>query len=96
MSQNQIQLTQQIKKFIESKVYEKDGRKMIDIENSRLDFSSSFVFLGFTKSRVKLGEIYLSGPQGIKFNVKYGILSNNYLSVLNHNFLLEIPEEVKN
>lgn len=91
-----MELTPQIKQFVESKVYEKDGHKMIDIENSRLDFSSSFVFLGFTKSRVKLGEIYLSGPQGIKFNVKYGILSGNYLSVLADNFLLQIPEEVRN
>ena len=91
-----MELTQQIKKFVESKVYEKDGHKMIDIENYALDFSSSFVFLGFTKSRNKLGEIYLSGTEGIKFNVKYGILSGNYLSVINHNFRLEIPEEVRN
>ena len=91
-----MELTQQIKKFVESKVYEKDGHKMIDIENYALDFSSSFVFLGFTKSRVRLGEIYLSSPQGIKFNVKYGTLSGNYLSVMNHNFLLRIPDEVKN
>lgn len=91
-----MQLTGQIKQFVESKVYEKDGHKMIDIENSRLDFSSSFVFLGFTNSRVRLGEIYSSGPQGIKFNTRFGILSGNYLSVLNDNFLLQIPEEVRN
>jgi len=91
-----MKLTPQIKQFVESKVYEKDGHKMIDIENSRLDFSSSFVFLGFTKSRVRLGEIYLSSPEGIKFNTRYGILTSNYLSVLNDSFLLEIPEEVRN
>ena len=46
-------------------VYEKDGRKFIDLENYALDFKQSYLFKGFTKSgNVKLGEITQYGING--------------------------------
>lgn len=60
--------------LIEEKVYEKDGQKYIALGNSSLDFKKTFAFLGYTKNmnKVILGDIYSSGPDGIKYQRRYG------------------------
>ncbi len=43
------------------------GNKIFEMDNARLDFKAPFVFKGVTKSgNVKLGEIIMSSPEGIK------------------------------
>ena len=43
------------------------GNKIFEMESSRLDFKSAFVYHGVTPSgSVKLGEVVMSSPEGIK------------------------------
>lgn len=43
------------------------GNKIFEMDNARLNFKAPFVFKGVTKSgNVKLGEIIMSSPEGIK------------------------------
>jgi hypothetical protein len=47
------------------------------MESGRLDFESTFIFLGVTSSgNVKLGDIYQEGPEGIKYKVKIAKVRN--------------------
>lgn len=46
---------------------DKFGNKILEMDNSRLDFKGSFVYQGVTKSgNVKLGNIWMSSPEGLK------------------------------
>lgn len=72
------------------------GHKYIKIPNYALDFSAEFVFLGFTKTgRIRLGEIYFSGPNEIKWNNRLGRFDGKYLTVCRDNFLKSIEEMEK-
>lgn len=59
---------------IEKMVYEKNGHKFIDLSNYCLDFKQRYAFIGFTakKSKVILGDIYLIGPNELKYTKKFG------------------------
>jgi len=60
------------KKFMENLILPKlkvdrFGNKIFEMENSRLDFKSDFVFKGITDSgNVKLGDVFMSSPEGLK------------------------------
>ncbi len=86
-----------INELIKSNVYKGDfGHEYISIPNSRLDFSSEFVFMGFTKSnRIRLGQIYMHGPKGIKYIGKLARFDGKYLTVDSDNFLKSISEMEK-
>jgi hypothetical protein len=57
-----------IEKLVTPKLkVDKFGNKIFEMDNARLDFKAPFVFKGVTKSgNVKLGEIVMSSPEGIK------------------------------
>ena len=65
-------------KAIKGLVYKNHvGQELIDLENSRLDFSKTYVFLGFTQKgdKVILGESDMSGPDGERIYKKvYGTI----------------------
>ncbi len=60
-NQKPIEITEEIKKRVLAKVYEKDGKQYISLDNCRLDFSNKYQFLGFTKKGIKLAENYGAG-----------------------------------
>ncbi len=92
-----VENTKSIQELIESNVYKGDfGHNYIKIPNYALDFSSEFVFMGFTKSgRIRLGEIVMSGPDGIKYIGKLGRFDGKYLTVCGDRFLKSIAEMEK-
>ena len=53
-------ISPELKKLIEEKVYEKDGKKYIGLGSCRLDFKHEYEFLGYTKNqkKVKLSDGY--------------------------------------
>lgn len=59
-----------LKNQIRRKIVNYRGHHAIMMPNSRLDFESPFIFRGFTKTGVKLGDIYSEGPDGIKWKNK--------------------------
>lgn len=68
-------VTENIKKLILNEVHtNRHGTKVIALDNYAKDFKSEFAFLGFTKNgkKIKLGEIYYSGPDGEKWKNKIG------------------------
>ena len=86
-----------INKLIESNVYKGDfGHNYINIPNYALDFSQQFVFMGFTKSnRIRLGEIFMHGPNGIKYIGKLAKFDGKYLTVCGDRYLKSIAEMQK-
>lgn len=70
------EIPRQIIKAVEEIVVEENGEKFIHLGNCRLDFKKQYVFLGFTakKSKVKLGDIYSQGPQGVKYTKRFGVI----------------------
>ncbi len=62
-------------------VYERDGQKFIRLGNYALDFKKEFAFLGFTKSLTKviLGDIFKSGPDGIEYTKRFAKIDKGYL-----------------
>ena len=75
MSSQQVAIIpRQIIQKIESLVYEKHGQKFINLSNYCLDFKQSYVFLGFTakKTKVILGDVYMYGPNEVKYTKKFG------------------------
>lgn len=85
---------QSINDLIESNVYQGDfGYNYIKIPSSTLDFSSEFIFMGFTPSgRIRLGEIVFSGPSGIKYLGRLARFDGEYLTVLADRFMKSIQE----
>ena len=63
-----MQITKEIKKMIEAKVYERDGQKYISIGNCRLDFSKEYLYFGHTLKTLKLG--WKNGTELIKVQGK--------------------------
>ena len=55
-------------------VYSRDGILQIGLGNYALDFKKSFAFLGFTKKGDKaiLGDIYVIGPDALKYKKRFG------------------------
>ena len=74
------------KRIITSKLIKYRGYDAIKIPNASLDFEQTYIFIGFTKNGVKLGDIYSEGPSGIKWKNKIAKLRHYkdglpYLSV---------------
>ncbi len=61
------QIPQEAIEGIEKMIYSKDGHQFIALGNYALDFKHQYVFLGFTKNKTKviLGDIHTSGPNGL-------------------------------
>lgn len=64
---------------VENLVFERDGLKMIALENYALDFKQSYVYLGFTKNgkQVILGDVHTYGLDGVKYTKKFGKIELN-------------------
>lgn len=53
------------------------GKKAISMENGRLDFKATFIYLGVTpQGNVKLGDIHSEGPQGVEYKNKIAKIRN--------------------
>ena len=68
---------EQAKKFVESFVYEKDGKKYMALQNYALDFKQEYLYLGMTKTgKAILGEIHSWGPNytNLQYNKRFGIV----------------------
>ena len=70
----QSQLLQKVHEKVDEMVFESHGVKMIGLGSYCLDFKNNYVFLGYTKNGEKaiLGDIHTIGPDGVKYNKKYG------------------------
>jgi hypothetical protein len=79
-------IPRQIIQAIEKMVYEKNGHKFIDLGSYCLDFKQTYVFLGFTakKSKVILGDIYQSGPGGVKYTKRFGKVDKRTVEKVNN------------
>lgn len=90
----------EIQTRIESMVYEKQGRKFIDLGNYALDFKKDYLFLGFTKSgSVILGDIVSYSYNGSQEQIKkrIGKIYDNRIHAEGCRYIESIPtlEEIK-
>lgn len=66
-------LTNREKQAILSMVHKnRHGDSVISLENSRLDFSSEYLFRGFTANGIALAEAMGGGPEGIRWKNRMG------------------------
>lgn len=70
---NQIEI-EKTHESINNMLFESHGVKMIGLGSYALDFKQDYVFLGFTEKgdKVKLGEIYIIGPDSLKYKKRFG------------------------
>ena len=66
---------EQIKTFVESIVYERDGQKFLRMGNYALDFKQEYLYLGMTKTgKAILGDVSSWGPGNVpqEFKKRFG------------------------
>ena len=77
----------QIKQAVESLIYVKDDKPFIMLENFALNFSKSYLYMGFTRcKKVRLGEI-----NGNDIIMHFGKIENGKLYTEGHRYSTVLP-----